>query len=104
MRPRVSGDVSRAQMFPPPADVHPRRITTECGDITFDPLQHRDLVEAAIVSRNPFGSLHIECDVRKETQCVEAKIVADEDNAFGHYLLAVVDDAAEAGRPLPGNS
>src|SRR4051794_40333736 len=40
---------------------HPRRIATECRNIALDPLQHRDLIETAVIARNLFGALGIEC-------------------------------------------
>jgi hypothetical protein len=98
MRPRVSGDVISAQIFPPPADVPNRKtwgITSKRCDVAVDPLQHGDLIKTAVVSRSLLRPFGVERRMRQEPECAKAQVVADEHNALGHELLAIVNNTAE---------
>ena len=94
-------------MLPPPAEVPNRNtrlgVAAERGDVSVEPVQHGDLVEARVVAGDLLGALGRERRMRQEAEDAEPDVEAHEDHvATSGEHLAVVGDAAEPRRALSG--
>src|SRR5438034_11508362 len=99
IRPRDNGDVISADISATRRGAKQKdagRVASERRDVAVNPLQHRDLIEAAIVAGNLLGTFGVESWMRQKPQRTQAQVVADENNPLRHELLAIVDDASES--------
>src|SRR5690606_28219092 len=71
-------------------DRHAIGITSERGDVALNPLQSRDLVEEAVVSRSPVRGLRTELGMREKAERADAVVDRDQHDPLAREMLAVV--------------
>ena len=58
-----------------PEHENPIGIAAERADVALDPLQHRDLVEAAVIAGDLFRPLGVQRGMSQETERAETQVV-----------------------------